>query len=206
MAQSLLCKTETASSSFSILASDWNLIANNTTQTRTTSYTFTQSMDTVYLSASWSWYSDYAANYSGYVKMYHNSTLLYSWSWSSRSESMRHMESLSVANGDTVSIVVQVAQWSWDRYSSSFTWTVQISWWNNAWMIRPLIPQKIEEILSQGKATSYWRLDDGTWYGDFYESTSATATTGNISPWNFVGYLTVSDKNWTKYKIPYYWL
>lgn len=189
-----------------VLASDGGLRANNTTQTRTTSYTFTQSMDTVYASASGSWWSSYAANFSWSITIKLNNTTLYSWSWSSRSQSMQHMEQMSVKAWDTVSIITTVSQWSWDSYYSEFSWTVQISWWNNAWMIRVLIPQEVEEIWKQWTATSYWRLQDWTRYWEFNEPVSSSATTWNITPWNFVGYLTVSDKNWNKYKIPYYWL
>lgn len=65
-------------------------------------------------------------------------------------------------------------------------------------------PQSVEELWELGVGTLYGRHpNDWVYYGGIMTEKSTDATTGNIAPWNFVGYITV-NLNGEIVKIPYY--
>lgn len=71
------------------------------------------------------------------------------------------------------------------------------------WEQFPVYPREIREIWKQASTTLYWRDINWNYKGWIMLWTSSTATTGSVTLWNAVWYITVS-LNWETVKIPYY--
>lgn len=67
----------------------------------------------------------------------------------------------------------------------------------------PVYPRKLKEIWQIAETTLYWRDINWMYKGWIMLGTTTSATTGSITLWNAVGFITVS-LNWQNVKIPYY--
>lgn len=201
---------ETASISSSVLGTKTvSKSANSSWTTDSYSYTANAVYSTAYivvnLSAGCSY--KYSARISFTISK--NGTPLKSESWNddswTRGTSWNYTITESLKAWDIISFSASISNSWWDQ-TSSLSWTIKIIWMNDVANPRVLIPQEIKNIGQQTSATSYWRLQDGSWYWDYDWAVSTSATTWNITLWNAVWYLTITGNDWTRYKIPIFWV
>lgn len=205
----MLSKVTTSSISSTILWNkNVNLRCNSSGASDSYTYTATAAYSTVYIVVDFSAGADYRYSCRASFSITKNWNVLRSENWTdpnwNNSISRKFTLTESLKAGDTISLSVNLNNTWADRYST-FSGSMQIIWSNDINNPRMLIPEKVFSIWDQGAATSYWRLKDWTWYWDFNEALSNTATTGNITLWNAVWFLTIVSKDGTKYKIPVYW-
>lgn len=201
----MLCKTWNASVDFTKLTSSGGDVT----------YTTTQAYGKLYISVYWTFNTSHRPSWSSvssscYMKstIYVNNTEVWSYQLNSYADSgtiiYDQMAELSdVPSGATIKMTTTLygSRSTYNYVTGTLTYTIP---WNLPVIIRPLIPQVIEEIWKQTTATSYWQLDNWLRYGEFPAETSSSATAWSITLWNCVGFKTIVDSWGTKRKIPVY--
>ena len=215
----LLCKTSSASTSSSV---SYELATSRYTTTKSYTYTTPQAYSTLYITAqqttvfNWSENESYTPTWNSgnwYLKVTVGWTVVINLSiGSSDNSSNKTVKLTGVASWTTILIEQlnawyhrEARPWTWYWYYYNTTWNVFLSP-NQSTVIKPLIPVEVKAIGEQGYGISYWRLPDGTWYGEFDSEISETAITGEITLWKCLGYKTITDSNGEKYKVPVYWV
>lgn len=208
-AQSLLCKVATSFISSTTLGTKTvSLRCNSSWASDSYSYTANAVYSTVYIVVNFSAGADYRFSCRASFSITKNGSVLRSESWSDPDWTNGISRAFTLTDSlkawDVIALSVSLNNTRGDRYSS-FNWTMQIIWSNDVNNPRVLIPYELKSLGEQTTAISYGRLPDWTWYWDFNDTLSTTATTWNISLWNAVWFLTITDKNWTRYKVPVFW-
>ena len=163
----------------------------------TISYSWT--INIRYVATLWRWTSQVSA--SGLWKIQVNGvdvdsfTLSAGWEWI-RSKQVETTRTISVSAWDTVTLFVKKDDWS---SRPSITYNESYVYQTANFTITPdmtFVPTEIKEIWHQTGPVLFWLTPEWVFY--VWKEVSS-ATTGSISPGNFVGYLQI----WN-YKIPYY--
>ena len=207
---SLLCKTGNASVDYTKLSAS---VSNNGSQDLT--YTTTKAYWKLYISVYWTFDTGHKPSWSSVSSscflesvIYVNNTQVWTYKLNSSADSWtivydKLAELSDVPSGATIKMTTHV-YWSRSTYNySSWTLTYTVPW-NLPVIIRKLIPNEVKSIWQQATATSYWQLPNGQRYWEFPADTSSSATSWSITLWNCVGFKTIIDSWWNKWKVPVY--